>query len=300
MCLILITITSLILTIARRKTLSHDKPTTVPPQNLTINTLLTTTSKQYSDSQKSNDKIVQAHSGKRMALVVPFHDRFDELLKFVPYISEFLHKQGITHFKIYVMNQVDNLRFNRGALINAGFLESVHAGQSDYIVMHDVDILPVNNNLSYAYPENGPFHIASPEYHPQYNYARYIGGILSISNEHFRLVNGFSNRYYGWGLEDDEFFTRLTSKDLRIARPTRLQTNKTNTFIHMHRRPRDKSRLFNQKEATSKRDRVTGLHDVRYSVMSISNVTIDSFPCFVYNVKLVCDTAKTPWCQNKT
>ena len=45
-----------------------------------------------------------------MSLVVPFRDRFEELLVFAPAIHKFLQKQKIRH-KISVINQVDSLRY---------------------------------------------------------------------------------------------------------------------------------------------------------------------------------------------
>lgn len=46
----------------------------------------------------------------KMAILVPFRDRFEELLEFVPYMHDFLNKQGTAH-QIYVINQVDDFRF---------------------------------------------------------------------------------------------------------------------------------------------------------------------------------------------
>lgn len=77
-------------------------------------------------------------------------------------------------------------RFNRAALINVGFLES--SNSTDYIAMHDVDLLPLNEELDYGFPEAGPFHVASPELHPLYHYKTYVGGILLLSKQHYQLV----------------------------------------------------------------------------------------------------------------
>ena len=75
--------------------------------------------------------------------------------------------------------------------------------------MHDVDLLPKDPKLLYSFPENGPLHIASPELHPKYDYPTFIGGILLISRKHYNQLDGMSNKYWGWGLEDDEFFVRI-------------------------------------------------------------------------------------------
>ncbi|GIY95324.1 beta-1,4-galactosyltransferase 7 [Caerostris extrusa] len=236
----------------------------------------------------------------RLAVIVPFRDRFEELLQFVPHIHHFLNKQKVKH-TIYIINQVDKLRFNRASLINVGHLLSQK--DCDYLAMHDVDLLPLNPKLNYSYPENGPFHIASPEYHPKYHYSTFVGGILLLTKEQFELVNGLSNRYWGWGLEDDEFFARMKEAKLNISRPQNVNSGVHNTFKHLHDRSvrrRDTARLFNQKEETRKRDRLTGLADVKYELVSTQYITIDQAAAVLHNIKLICNYTLTPWCEHKS
>lgn len=45
----------------------------------------------------------------RLAVLVPFRERFEELLVFVPHMHRFLSKKKIQHH-IYVLNQVDHFR----------------------------------------------------------------------------------------------------------------------------------------------------------------------------------------------
>ena len=45
----------------------------------------------------------------KMALVVPFRDRFDEILEFVPHMHNFLNAQRVRH-KIFIINQADLYR----------------------------------------------------------------------------------------------------------------------------------------------------------------------------------------------
>lgn len=238
----------------------------------------------------------QLSNKKRLAILVPFRDRFDELLSFVPYISKFLLQQDISSFSIHILNQSARYRFNRGALANAGF--HIVRNQSDYIAIHDVDLVPLNQNLSYQYPEKGPYHMTSPEYHPMYNYEKYFGGILLISNVHFELVNGFSNRYFGWGLEDDEFYTRIQAAKLPIFRPHGLNSDRNSTFLHFHHnRKRDIFKTKDQREALKYRDRITGLDNLRFSITSTHDMSIDRrYPFKVHNIELHCDTEQTPWC----
>ena len=124
--------------------------------------------------------------GHRLGVVVPFRDRFEELLEFAPHIHQFLNKQRLRH-RILVINQVDSHRFNRAALLNIGFILSEEQG-CDYIAMHDVDLLPLNDQLSYAYPEKGPFHVSGPKIHPLYHYEKFVGGILLLTRDQYRKV----------------------------------------------------------------------------------------------------------------
>ena len=112
------------------------------------------------------------------------------------FLSSFQHYQIL----IVVMTVIDRLtdlvltpdlwpvhfRFNRASLINVGYLES--KGECDHVAMHDVDLLPVNPDLHYVYPEKGPFHLAAPHLHPLYHYKTFVGGILLVRNEHFEQV----------------------------------------------------------------------------------------------------------------
>jgi len=40
-----------------------------------------------------------------------------------------------------------------------------------------------------------------------------FGGIEAFSTAHFILVNGFSNKFFGWGGEDDDLFERYAASD---------------------------------------------------------------------------------------
>lgn len=109
-----------------------------------------------------------------------------------------------------------------------------------------------------------------------------------------------SNKYWGWGLEDDELYTRIVEKGLKINRPKNLATNSTNTFRHIHDkklRKRDTLRIGEQKKESRRRDRTTGLNNLRYEIEKRSLMKIDDASIIVVNVKLDCNKTFTPWCE---
>lgn len=246
------------------------------------------------NSPISNSKF----SNHKLAVVVPFKDRFEELAYFVPHISRFLKSKSI-NFKIFIINQVDNYRFNRASLINVGFLSSIN--ECDYMAMHDVDLLPLNEKLDYSYPKNGPFHVSSPGLHPEYNYSTFIGGILIINKDDFIRTNGMSNRYWGWGREDDEFYLRLRKENITIQRAnlSDFSTGSKFTFFNNHdaeKRKRDKKRFLKQKMESLIHDD-TGLNTIQFRTHEIKQMMIDEFPCTIVNVELYCDRYDTHWCS---
>ncbi|MCL4146200.1 UNVERIFIED_CONTAM: hypothetical protein GTU68_017231 [Idotea baltica] len=168
------------------------------------------------------------------------------------------------------------------------------------MALHDVDLIPANPGLEYPFPADGPFHVAAPHLHPRYHYPTFIGGILLIRREHFRKVDGMSNKYWGWGLEDDEFYARLKEADLKVFRPANLSTGIKDTFRHYHSgktRRRDMVKCHNQQEITRRRDRQTGLSSTRYRVRSRKELTIEGYPLTMLNVELECEPSVTPWCN---
>jgi len=236
-----------------------------------------------------------------LCILIPFRDRWKEINETIPELNAFLLKQELYRFHFILLNQVDKYRFNRASLINVGWFESKYLG-CDYIAMHDADLIPLNNNISYGFPEVGRvLHIASGKYHPvkRYDYKNFIGGILILTMEDFKKVNGMSNKYWGWGLEDDEFFLRLRDAGLSpIIRPQNLTTNRLNTFKHIHsaNRKRDIKRTQNQKEMSRKRDRTGGLSTVSYKVVRKKLIMISSVDVLIVNVELHCNLTYTPYC----
>ena len=138
-------------------------------------------------------------------IIVPFRNREEHLKISAPVLKRF--------GQVYVIEQVGKSPFNRGKLINAGFLE--FKKEFDYFIAHDVDMIP--EEADYSFCEN-PCHLARRV--EQFNYGvpyeDYFGGVTLIPNSKFEDANGFSNSYWGWGGEDDELKRRFLSRNIKI------------------------------------------------------------------------------------
>ena len=104
-------------------------------------------------------------------------------------------------------------------LFNVGYSETVKLFDWDCLVFHDVDLLPEDDRNLYTCPDQ-PRHmsVAVDKFNYQLPYKGLFGGVSAISVQHFTLVNGFSNQYWGWGGEDDDMAKRLGSQKLNITR----------------------------------------------------------------------------------
>lgn len=69
-----------------------------------------TASRQGTKQAKRKEEDWRRDSPHQLAVVVPFRNRFEELLEFAPYMHRFLDKQRTRH-EIWVINQVDSHRF---------------------------------------------------------------------------------------------------------------------------------------------------------------------------------------------
>lgn len=149
----------------------------------------------------------------KLGVVVPYRDREEQLKSFLSHMSEYL--DTIDH-TIIVVEQSDDNDFNRGKLLNIGFNSAVKEG-CDYVVFHDVDLLPINADYSYT---DRPTHligeIITPEGFDRTLFDEYFGGVTIFPTSVFQAINGYSNEYWGWGFEDDNLMLRCTTNKVVV------------------------------------------------------------------------------------
>ena len=92
----------------------------------------------------------------RLGVIVPYRRRELQLKVFLDYITNYLNSRNIEH-RIIIVDQDDAKQFNRGALLNIGFNYALKA-RCDYVVFHDIDMLPVDVDYSYS---DKPLHLAT-------------------------------------------------------------------------------------------------------------------------------------------
>ncbi|KAF7244050.1 hypothetical protein EG68_10587, partial [Paragonimus skrjabini miyazakii] len=254
----------------------------------------------------------------RLALLIPFRERFTELQQFLVHLERFLNNQNVAH-TFYVLNQVDNLRFNRAALLNVGAIESDKAEtegilvdyfsthgegpswnvqrfclpRTDYLALHDVDLLPLDPEIRYTWPSGaGICHLIPAQLHPRYYWFKnYFGGAVLITRANFLQINGLSNSFWGWGSEDDEFRLRILRTGLNISTPSNISSG-VNAFRSIHneaRHARDKRTYYHPEVRRLLRTLSGGLNSVNYTVDTRQLLTVSGIPVIFLNVRLQCN-----------
>ena len=144
----------------------------------------------------------------KLGVIVPYRKRPGHLRKFRESIESYLKDQD---YELIVVEQNDDLPFNRGKLLNIGFQQAIR-NQCDYVVFHDIDMLPIDVDYSYS---DVPIHLATNFTNSDREiFKTYFGGITMFPIDLFKKVNGYSNEYWGWGFEDDDLLMRLTEQNI--------------------------------------------------------------------------------------
>ena len=142
----------------------------------------------------------------------PQEFRCDELVALINNIER-LHRENPQHtYRIWVIEQGNNRPFNRGWLLNAGFLEAVRATP---------DAMFVHCNTDYTLPV-GPLPAAMQQMpegiHDVHGYEHALGGYCLFGADAYRQCNGFPVDLCGWGGEDIAIAKRLQIAGVPVVR----------------------------------------------------------------------------------
>ena len=92
----------------------------------------------------------------KVAIVIPYKNRLKNLNFFLYHMHPFLQRQEL-EYQIFVVEQANDQLFNKGVLMNSGFLEIMSLNKNgllnkakssefhfkfDCVIFHDVDLLP--------------------------------------------------------------------------------------------------------------------------------------------------------------
>lgn len=154
-----------------------------------------------------SDKLVP-----KIIFIVPYRDRPQQLHFFKEQMAKVLSNIPKTDYKIHILHQQDDRKFNRGAMKNIGYIVVKELYPNDYknitLVFNDVDTMPYTKNfLKYDTVPGVVKHF--------YGYKFALGGIVSITAGDFEKTAGFPN-FWAWGYEDNTLKLRVDKAGLNI------------------------------------------------------------------------------------
>jgi len=173
---------------------------------------------------------------KKLAICVPHYKREEHLKKFIPHMDRFFRDKDI-EYKIFVANQIypDSVSgFNRGTSKNVAYDVAQKEGY-DYFCFHDIDMLPEDDSCDYSYPEQVEHlavHVKQFDYGLKYQ--EYFGGCILFTKEHYEQINGYSNGYWNWGMEDDDILFRVKQKGLANKTFMKKSEDKNRNFVRLN------------------------------------------------------------------
>ncbi|XP_077129104.1 beta-1,4-galactosyltransferase 1-like [Ranitomeya variabilis] len=230
-------------------------------------TLVDITSKNSYLQEGGRGKPQFCKAQQKIAIIIPFREREPHLKIWLYYMLPFFQKQQ-GDFGIYIVEQSKNTTFNRAKLMNVGYAEAIKDYDYNCFIFSDVDIIPMNDRNLYRCSKN-PRHMANSldKFNFRLPYNTIFGGVVAFTKEQFLKVNGFSNRFWGWGGEDDELYNRVIASGMKIERPD--MTIARSKAIFHHRDPGNE-RTGKSFHLISKADKflhIDGLNSLEYEVI---------------------------------
>ncbi|CAH8658083.1 unnamed protein product [Schistosoma guineensis] len=200
------------------------------------------------------------------AIIIPYRKREQHLRVLTDHLHGFLRHQRIP-YTIFIIEQTGETKFNRGALLNAGFLEVSKFKEYDCFILHDVDKLPEDDRIIYTCGPN-PTHLSASlsTFNYKLIYQRFFGGVVTFTRDQYLKINGFSNLYEGWGGEDDDLLLRVEQSGYNLSRINLLigryyaMSHKTD---ELNEKNLDRFKLLETSERRFKSD---GLNSLKYNV----------------------------------
>lgn len=205
----------------------------------------------------------------KMVLVIPYRNRYEQLSVFLRHLHPILKRQYLD-YRIVVVEQAGDTIFNRALLFNIGFKEALKFDQYECFIFHDVDLIPEDDRNEYSCPAS-PRHlsVAVDKFNYRLPYSNIFGGAGSFSREHFELINGFSNKFWGWGGEDDDLYNRIAAKKLKLTRPS-MQLGRYKMIKMFHHSSKPDPDRFAKLRDSAQRMGSDGLNSLVYTVVNIT------------------------------
>ncbi len=149
-------------------------------------------------------------------IIIPYRNRKEHLDTFIARVVPIFQKV-LQSFKVVIVEQTEGKLFNRGALLNIGYLE--YKDKAVWFFNHDVDVYP-NEACVEKYYLN---HINQDDFVPGFwgiitPPCDTLGTVIKFPGNAFAKCNGYPNNFWGWGVEDKALQNRVELAGIPIRK----------------------------------------------------------------------------------
>lgn len=220
---------------------------------------------------------------RKPIIIIPYRDRQVHLDCLLSQLQRYF-----SHIPVCVVEQADTGTWNKGLLFNAAVTEL--GDKYDYYILHDVDFIP-NPTVNYS-PTDLPCLLSTEcsQFNYTHMYPTFFGGVVGIPKEMYYLINGFSNKFRGYGGEDDLLYNSFIQKGVQ---PIKCNGNRFENFVHPKPDIRPGSQFYNTEDyqnnlklAVSPRDFTEGLSTSNYIVTDIDTMYRNILDIPVIHIKI--------------
>ena len=102
---------------------------------------------------------ISCRSRFKIAILIPYRDRLSNLKTFLLNMHQFFMNQYL-YYTIYLIEPIEKSTFNRGLLMNIGYLEALKEKEFDCFFFHDVDMIAEDQRNIYECDPIYPVHYA--------------------------------------------------------------------------------------------------------------------------------------------
>lgn len=208
-------------------------------------------------------------------IIVPYRNREKHLDLFMrDNIKKYNAIFGDNYSVIIVEQSNDNRNFNRGKLLNVGFLFA--NDDNGMYIFHDIDLCPLSDDACNLYKKESENIIGI--YNNDNSKWGSLGGIIKMNHKNYVAMNGHPNYLWGWGGEDDVLRRRANLKNIKCDYHFIMtQKNINDHFIH-HNDCNDRINNKNRFKLMRSSKIHNGLSNCEYTIIETikisNNITI--------------------------
>lgn len=153
-----------------------------------------------------------------IAIIIPHQNNIKNLKK----LLDCFQNETENRVDIFIIDQNNADKFNRGLLINIGFLIAIKNFSYDRYIFHNVNYFPDKKMVDL--------------YFKFIDYNICFDNVIGIKKEDFEKINGFPNNFFGNNIDNEVFYNRCAKHNIKLYKLSTIsfEINKSDSNNILH------------------------------------------------------------------